>query len=391
MQAQRNYIEDIAREEAEKLAKILQDQKKLGRTSTLNIYSPGTGETSKDLSINPYKYIHSGLLALINLNGVGTKRDSNPLSLKTEKIKQNSWSFSSFFTPPKVSSAECVDDLAGLNSTFLEGYGIITGRGELNNIKLVLTILSILETQEILPEKLVLIGFSRGACQNIALANEAYIKFGQKIKEINYFGLDPVPGPLRHHDKLKRVFPPNAKSILIAYTTNTESQLFAPLDWRSIIGIHPNQTITSFAVKSKHTEISQYVMQPVYAFAKYHCDDESFNNLFGYLSRWHRQLCDSILTDSKEVSEQNNIISQYKLIKVMGDDKTLPFHLTLRNIMGMKETDKLTQNDIETLSKCTDKLQATQENRKLLLKEIFNYHKQSKELNTTVLMKNQNV
>lgn len=120
-----------------------------------------------------------------------------------------------------------------VDGSTLEKSGYILGTGEEENIKRSLCAINnrlealraeAQQTGEIVaPLTVNLVGFSRGAVQNIKLTNAVYEKFGSAVR-LNILCIDPVAGPLRHNEIDKNVFPPTVDHVYITFATEENNR-----------------------------------------------------------------------------------------------------------------------------------------------------------------------
>lgn len=153
--------------------------------------------------------------------------------------------------------------------------GTVAGVGEDANIEFVLEQLREAKKNGTLPRRIYFEGHSRGAVQNIELANRIYEEFGEKIK-ISMTLTDPVAGPNRGYVDNKICIPPNVDSVVIVYYSGEGTPGFKAQDIGTrIVAFDTNKTtITSFSIPRTHFPIA--------------------------ISDPHRDLCNYILSVIKE-------------------------------------------------------------------------------------------
>ena len=94
----------------------------------------------------------------------------------------------------------------GWKNPFSIAKDSVQGRGMDYNVGCLMTYLASLEADKVtgIPEKINMVGWSRGAVTCFKMANAIQGKYGAKI-EVNIFAIDPVPGPGNFTDDAVRV------------------------------------------------------------------------------------------------------------------------------------------------------------------------------------------
>lgn len=241
----------------------------------LAIHIPGTGGNAQDnfptrlalakLNKKMQEQHQIAGIPFIELPGVGSGEKA-PIFSRTDTLNFANREAPSIWDALKVNAQsssnseaekfnEAFNHTLSLTDAGAHAAGFINGAGEEQNNELILNTLETLESDNALPEEIVLTGHSRGAINAIYLANEIYAKYGDKIK-IHMVLTDPVPGPFHEMEWKKRVIPPNVKTFTAFYAQNHGNILFAPHDLSRLTFASPDTVITSYSTIDDHITIT---------------------------------------------------------------------------------------------------------------------------------------
>jgi hypothetical protein len=270
-------------------ADALAEQKKAGRPTVLNIHFPGTGNPLESGGPNytAMKELEQQGAAAIYFHGVGADTDIGPVQNAEDTLaierKESKGFFKGLFSTreggfgvsdPEVSAAEF--------EGFAKAGGLFAGAGEFTSNRRVMAALAQMEHDGILPERLFLSGYSRGAVNCVSLANEIYRQYGTRIT-IDLCLVDPVPGPGHRKDLMQQIVPPNVTTFNCLYAAVTIPPVGVlgklidyiadeAIDINRFIITNPYTTVTSYSVpNSTHQniclapEVAYAVTQMTYA------------------------------------------------------------------------------------------------------------------------------
>lgn len=145
-----------------------------------------------------------------------------------------------------------------LNNKWFPSLSTVTlGKGFRNHQRYWLNVLNEMKKLGHDPNEfnIVAIGYSRGACQSIALANEIYEHYPNA--NVDLYLQDPVMGFMSkgaHEPEKHTVIPPNVGSMITVYSQNEPTPGFEPHDWSRLIPSSNRTAITTFALPLTHLD-----------------------------------------------------------------------------------------------------------------------------------------
>lgn len=123
----------------------------------------------------------------------------------------------------------------------------------------VINALKKLQQDQVLPNQMLLSGYSSGGTDSIVLANEIYKVFGEQIK-LHLYLIDPMAGSLDKNKAKQSVIPPNVLTFTTFYAVDETGKFHfkndtIAMDVSKLIFTNPKTTITCYGVPGTHQTI----------------------------------------------------------------------------------------------------------------------------------------